>query len=73
MEFFAGELSVRFSRTDPLLPLLVREFARTDLEALQSLERRNRGEPVSTSSAPTDAPIDKAHQEWLLLIGSVVS
>ena len=56
LEFFAGELSVRFSRTDPLFPLLVREFARTSLEALKSLELRNRGEPVATPSAPANAP-----------------
>lgn len=56
MEFFAGELSVRFSRDDPLFPLLAREFWRTNLEALQSLKRRNRGEPIATPKLPSEAP-----------------
>jgi hypothetical protein len=52
LDFWCEQMDKPVSRTDPLYPKLVRQFAEVELEATGRVLRRNQGEAAATPEAP---------------------
>ena len=53
LDFWCEQMDKPVSRTDPLYPQLVRQFAEVELEATGRVLRRNQGEPAATPEVPS--------------------
>ncbi len=52
LDFWGWQIGLRVERTDPSYPRLVRDFAKTDLESIDRILKRNRGEHAPTLNQP---------------------
>lgn len=55
VDYWCNQLGHQFSRTDPLYPQLVREFARVEVEAQSRIVKRNAGDVAETPPPVTSS------------------